>query len=142
MTPCTVFLSRLIGLFALILSLSLLADKEASVSAIVALVHERPLLLIIGMMGLLAGLAIVLTHNVWTGGAVPILITLIGWWILIRGMLLILLPAGEAVRLFDVLRYEELFYLYTGVTLIIGVFLTYRGFTTTVPFYAQQKAVH
>ena len=58
MTTRTVFLSRLIGLFALILSLALLADKELSVSAIVALVHERPLLLIIGMMGSLAGLAI------------------------------------------------------------------------------------
>ena len=55
MTPRTIFLSRLIGLFALILSLSLLADKEFSVSTIVALVRERPLLLIIGMMGLLAG---------------------------------------------------------------------------------------
>ena len=140
MAPRTVFLSRLIGLFTLILSLALLADKESSVSAIVALVHERPLLLIIGMMGLLAGLAIVLSHNVWSGGIVPILVTLIGWLILIRGVLLILLPAGEAVRLFDVLRYEELFYFYTGVTLIVGLFLAYRGFTTSVPFHAHQKA--
>ena len=50
MTPRTIFLSRLIGLFALIPSRSLLADKEFSVSTIVALVRERPLLLIIGMM--------------------------------------------------------------------------------------------
>jgi hypothetical protein len=57
-----------------------------------------------------------------------------------RGVLLILLPAGEAGRLFDILRYEELFYLYAGMTLIIGVYLTYRGFTTSVPFYAKQKA--
>lgn len=140
MQRSTIFLSRLIGLFILVLSLSLLADKKSSVEAVAALVHERPLLLIIGMMGLLAGLAMVLTHNVWSGGAVPVIVTLIGWVILVRGVLLILLPAGEAVRLFDILRYEELFYLYTGVNLVIGVFLTYRGFTSSIPFYAAKKA--
>jgi hypothetical protein len=137
----TIFLSRLIGLFTLVLSLSLLAEKQSSVDTVNALVHERPLLLILGMMGLLAGLAIVLCHNVWSGGVVPVLVTLVGWWILIRGALLILLPAGEAVRLFDILRYGQLFYVYMGVSLIIGLFLTYRGFTSSIRFHREQRVL-
>jgi hypothetical protein len=97
-------------------------------------VREKTLSVAVVYLSPLAG------RGVWSGGVVPILITLIGWWTLGRGVLLILLPAGEAGRLFDILRYEELFYLYAGMTLIIGVYLTYRGFTTSVPFYAKQKA--
>jgi hypothetical protein len=30
-------------------------------------------------MGLLGGLAMVLAHNVWSGGPLPVIVTLIGW---------------------------------------------------------------
>ena len=138
MSQLTIFLARLLGLFTILVIAAMMFRGGAVVEATFT---NQPAMLIYGITSLGLGLAMVLGHNVWSGGAVPILITLIGWWILIRGVLLILLPAGEAVRLFDILRYEELFYLYTGVTLIIGIFLTYRGFTTSVPFYAQQKAM-
>ena len=50
---------------------------------VTALVHNPPLLLIVGMIGLIAGLAIVLGHNVWYGGMLPVVVTLVGWLILI-----------------------------------------------------------
>ena len=131
----TVFLSKLIGLFAVLLSLSMLADKQSSVETVSALVHERPLLMIVGIIGLIAGLALVLMHNVWSGGLVPVIVTLIGWWVLIRSALLILLPASEAVRLFELLRFEQFFFAYMGVSLLVGLFLAYRGFTSSIPLF-------
>lgn len=76
MSRLTVFLSRLIGLFAILVALSLLMHKQATVETLTALVRNPPLLLIFGMIWLIAGLAMVLGHNVWSGGALPVVVTL------------------------------------------------------------------
>ena len=78
MRPLTLFLARLLGLFFIIVSLAMLVRKDVMLASITALVHDRPLLLVFGMVILAAGLAMVLAHNVWSGGALPIVVTLIG----------------------------------------------------------------
>ena len=51
-----------------------------------------------GLLGMTAGLAIVLSHNRWRGGPLPIMVTLFGWASLIKGSLLLLLsPAAESM---------------------------------------------
>src|SRR6266567_5324304 len=107
MSPRTVFLARLIGLFALLLSLTELLHKQATVETAAALVRDRPLLFILAMLGLLAGLAIVLTHNIWSGGALPVVVTLLGWALLLRGLVLLLLPHEFIVRLFEMSRFAD-----------------------------------
>jgi hypothetical protein len=41
-----------------------------------AFVRNPPLLLIFSMVWLIAGLAMVLGHNIWSGGALPVIVTL------------------------------------------------------------------
>ena len=96
-----------------------------------ALVHNPPLLLTFGMVWLIAGLAMVLGHNVWSGGALPVIVTLVGWLILLRGLLLLFLSPAAAVGLFAGLHFEQLFYLYAAISLILGVYLTYGGVSST-----------
>jgi hypothetical protein len=131
MSPLTTFLSRLIGLFSILVSLSLVTHKQATVETLTALVHNPPLLLTFGMVWLIAGLAMVLGHNVWSGGALPVIVTLVGWLILLRGLLLLFLSPAAAVGLFAGLHFEQLFYLYAAISLILGVYLTYGGFSST-----------
>jgi hypothetical protein len=69
-------------------SLSLITHKHATMETMTALVHNSPLLLTFGMVFLTAGLAIVLGHNVWSGGALPVVVTVVGWLLLIRGLIL------------------------------------------------------
>jgi len=128
MSTRTIFLARLIGLFAILLSLSEFLHKQATVETAAALVRDRPLLFILAMLGLLAGLAIVLAHNVWSGGALPIVVTLFGWILLIRGALLLFLSPEAVAGLIDFFHFEQLFYLYAGITLVLGLYLTYAGF--------------
>jgi hypothetical protein len=128
MSSRTVFLARLIGLFAVILSLSELVHKQPTVETAAALVRDRPLLFILAMLGLLAGLAMVLAHNVWSGGALPVVVTLFGWILLIRGALLLLLSPEAVAGLIDFFHFEQLFYLYVGITLVLGLYLIYAGF--------------
>ena len=68
--------------------------KERMVETAGTLVHNPPVLLMLGVITLIGGLAMVLCHNIWSGGALPIVVTLFGWSILIGGLLLLFLPRG------------------------------------------------
>jgi len=133
MSPRTVFLARLIGPFAILLSLSELVHKQQTVETAAALVRDRPLVLMIAMMGLLAGLAMVLAHNVWSGGALPVVITLFGWILLIRGAVMLFLSPEAVAGMLEFFRFEQLLYFYAGVTLLLGLYLAYAGFRATPP---------
>ena len=89
MSRLTIFLGRLIGLSLLIISLAMLIQREAFVEAVGELIHHRPTMLVLGMLTLIAGLAMVLGHNVWSGGALPIMVTIVGWITLIRSVVLL-----------------------------------------------------
>lgn len=106
------------------------AHAHATVEIMKAIIQDRPLLFISGLMGVTAGLAIVLAHNVWSGGVLPIIVTLFGWASLIKGMLLLLLSPGTESRLFIVgLRYNQHPNLSAAFALLLGVYMTYLGFS-------------
>jgi hypothetical protein len=128
MDVSTVFLSRLIGLAALILGAVMLFDKPPIISAVDLAAEDHTALLVLGAGGVIAGLAIVLTHNLWRRGPCALVVTLIGWFMVIRGALLIFLPTGFLLRLADASQFADYFYLYAAVPLAIGVYLTWQGF--------------
>lgn len=131
MSPRTTFLSRLIGLYCILASLSMAAHRQAAVETVAALVRTPPLLMIAGILALIAGLAMILGHNVWSGGALPVIVTLVGWITLIRGVLVLFLSPEAEAALFAGLRYEQLFYVYLAIPLALGAYLTYGGFRSS-----------
>jgi hypothetical protein len=131
MAPLTIFLARLIGLFLLLVGASMVAHKPEMVATIAALAGNHGLLLVFGIIALLVGLAIVLGHNVWSGGVLPVVVTVFGWIMLLRGVLLLFLSPAATARLFEALRFAEWFYLYAAIPLILGAYLTYAGFTAS-----------
>jgi hypothetical protein len=67
---------------------------------------------------------------VWTQGLFPLVITLFGWSPLLRGVALLFLRAETQVAFFQVMRLEDFFYLYAGIPLVLGAYLTYAGFAS------------
>jgi hypothetical protein len=130
MPRLTIYLARFIGLFLLIVSASMFLDRDSIIEIATALIDDRALLLIVGLIALGIGLAIVVGHNVWSGGLVPIVITLFGWSQFLRGLALLLLPAETQIAFFQAMRLEDFFYIYAGIPLVIGAYLTYAGFTS------------
>jgi len=131
MTSRTVFLSRLIGLYCILAALSMVTRKETIIETVTALLHDSPLMFILGVLTLIAGLAMLLAHNVWSGGASAVIVTLVGWITLLKGLMFLVLPPALETDLFlNKLRYAELFYLYMAISLVIGIYLTYAGFTS------------
>jgi 1,4-dihydroxy-2-naphthoate octaprenyltransferase len=129
MKPLTIFLGRLLGLFTLITSFWLLVERENAVSTIPALLGDRPAMVIFAIIALAAGLAIVLAHNIWSGGVLPILVTLIGWVMVVRGVLFLFLPPEATLGILAAMQFERLFYVYLAIPFVLGVYLTYLAFT-------------
>jgi len=128
MSPRTIYLSRLIGLFTLLVAASMLVDKPKAIATMTALVQDRSALVVIGMLGTAVGIAIVLAHQVWSGGSLPIVVTVLGWLILIRGLVVLFLPQPATVRLVAWFRLDEFFYPYLGFAAALGLYLAVHGF--------------
>jgi hypothetical protein len=124
----TAFLARLLGLFLVIESLSMLAQKQAMVDVTTSLIQDHPLIFTLKILGVLAGLAMVLGHTVWSGGLLSVIVTLIGWVTLVRSVVLLFLSPEAVLSILKAIRYEQNYYLLVGISLLIGVYLTYAGF--------------
>jgi hypothetical protein len=129
MSPLTIFLAKLLGLYCIIVALAMMTRKQSAVATMKALIRNPPLLLLVEVLGLASGLAMILGHNIWSGGALPVVVTLIGWMMAIRGAGLLALSPNATMKVFEALRYEQLFYFYIGATLLLGLYLTYAGFS-------------
>jgi hypothetical protein len=111
------------------ISFTMFAHAQATVEIMKAIIQDRPLLFIAGLVGVTAGLAIVLSHNVWSGGALPVIVTLFGWASLLKGIILLVLPPETESRVFIVgLGYEQHPNLFATFALLLGAYMTYSGF--------------
>jgi hypothetical protein len=128
MTRQTRFLARLFGLFTIVASIWLLLDQADMRATVDALVRDRAATLLLSFMCLAAGLATVVGHQVWTGGIAPVLVTLFGWVLLVRGALLLLLPARLLDDVADAVLVPVWFHLAGVAALCLGLYLTYAGF--------------
>jgi len=109
----------------------MLLQPEAFVTTVHAFVADAPLVLIAGVFTLFGGLAIVLLHNNWSGGALPIIITLLGWLTLIKAAVLLVLPSTRLVALYGGVSPTHI--LISGsLTLLLGTYLTVTGFRSSL----------
>ncbi len=77
---------------------------------IIVLMRDGPLLFLCAMIAMFAGLAMILGHNVWSGGTLPIVVTMIGWASLAKGISLMFLSADAASGFYPgALHYREFF---------------------------------
>jgi hypothetical protein len=131
MSSRTIFLSRLFGLFCILVIPSMVLHRQATVAWMTALLNNAALMWVLSVITLTAGLAMVLAHNVWSGGALPVVVTLVGWATLIKGLLFLFLPSGvELEFILSALRNPLLFYVWMTPSLLIGIYLTYGGFAS------------
>jgi len=120
----------LLGLYGVLVGLAMLAHRHASVETIQAMVHNAPVLYLAGVFALATGLAMVLGHNIWHGGVLPVVVTLVGWLSLVKGLVILFLPAQLAGRCLLGGHYEARFYFNAAIAIILGAYLTYAGFTS------------
>ena len=94
---------------------------------------KAPLLFVAGLITLSIGLAIVLGHNIWSGGVLPVVITLFGWIQLIRGLIFLLAPPDALASLSEHMDFEKFLPIAAAIALILGFYLTFMGFRVSRP---------
>ncbi len=122
----SLFLARLIGPMLLVVGAGVLINRENFRAMAKELVASRELMFIIGLLTLLGGLAIVITHNVWSGW--PIIVTILGWILVIGGALRILVP--DTARSIQGAALDKPAMPLVGGTIqaVIGAWLCYVGY--------------
>ena len=123
----SIFLARLIGPVCLVIGLALLINRAAFRTLADEFLHSPALMFLSGVITLPAGLAIVLTHNVWAGDW-RILITILGWLAVVGGALRLLAPQRATAIGRTMLANPSTLHISTGVYLVIGALLSFFGY--------------
>ncbi|HEY3640162.1 MAG TPA: hypothetical protein VGL31_03640 [Xanthobacteraceae bacterium] len=123
----SVFLARLLGPLLLAVGAGILLNPKAFRSMANEVVRSVTLVYLFGLLDFAAGLAIVLTHNVWVASW-RVLITLIGWLMLIRGAVRILIPETIMGYAAGIIRNKLLVPVAGAVTGILGLVFCYFGY--------------
>lgn len=87
----SIFIARLIGPVMIVAGLSALLNRQRFHAMGEEFLASRGLMFLGGLMVMLGGLAIVLTHNVWTPDW-RVMVTLFGWLLVIAGAIRIIEP--------------------------------------------------
>jgi hypothetical protein len=130
MFPTMVFLGRLLGLFLVAISIAMLINRRRTLATLNEMARSGPWMLFSGMVATATGLAIVLGHNVWNGGVLAIIVTLLGWAALIKGLALLLVPPEQMAAAYKGMGFERFFYVWMGAVLVFGLLIALDAFAS------------
>jgi hypothetical protein len=99
-------------------------------TVIEATVEDEAVMISYAIISLAMGVAMVVGHNVWSGGALPVVVTLVGWLILAKGFTLLVLAPDEMAAMVQRMGYAEHNRLLLTPALVIGLYLTWAGFSS------------
>lgn len=130
----TEFLSRLLGFYCTLIGAAMLLRGDSTVQVVQQIVQDAALMYVLGILLVMAGLAMVLAHNVWSGGPHDAVLALIGWLTLLKGLLFILLPPEtEGAFFLDALHYGRMYRFYACASIALGIYLCWAGWRRTPP---------
>ena len=123
----SIFLAKSLGLYLLIfgLGMTLVAKKLRPILA--ALMKDTALVMMSGVLALIIGVLLVVSHNVWTADW-RVLITIIAWLSLFKGIVRIFFPEVVTKKSEVILKNDVVYYAASGTILILGFYLLYVGF--------------
>ena len=128
MSAITIFLGRLLGLYLVAISGGMLANRSRTLATLDEMARSGPWMLFSGMVATAGGLAVVLGHQVRSGGALPVVVTLVGWAALLKGVTLLLVPAERIAASYKAIGFERFFHVWMVAVLAVGLWVTAMAF--------------
>ena len=122
------FLVQLFGLILLIAGVGLLHRQKTVMASVTKLAKDELAMFMWGMIALAAGLSVVLHINEWNGEWYEVLITLLGWIMVIKGALLVLLPASSWSGIIKKFNNPSAYWLKGLIMVVLGLYLCAIGF--------------
>jgi hypothetical protein len=128
MSLLTLFLGKFLGLATLMTCVVCMARPRATLDAANAMAENSGLLLVSGIFTMAGGVATVISHNIWSGGALPVAVTALGWMMLVKGLALMTLPPRLLLRFYSFVGSPQRFRLILIPTTIFSAWLTLMAF--------------
>lgn len=120
----TIFLAKFFGILMIVKGLLGLTKGQDVFKLAEALVRDKNAVFTWGMIFMMFGLALVLTHNVWDN-MLEIIVSGISWLIFLASLIILFGPNWYASMAKGIAKQFRLWGL---ITLVIGIYLTYQGF--------------
>ncbi|MBA3958222.1 MAG: DUF2065 family protein [Parachlamydiaceae bacterium] len=122
----SLILAKIFGLYFLAIGIAFMVAPERLRKISQLAKNDENFLFLGGLLALLIGAVVVSIHNIWVLGW-PVIITILGWWSLIKGFALLSYPGF--INLFSfVQNRSDLFYRSISlIYLVLGLFLVYKG---------------
>lgn len=123
----TLFLSKVIGVYLLVMGIAVLVNRRHIMLAVVSLAKERVAQLIAGVVALLFGLILVNVHNDWSTLPASI-ISFVGWAGVVKGALYLLLPEAKLAKIVQMFS-DRSWYMADGIiAILVGLYLANYGY--------------
>ena len=126
------FLARLIGPLFVAIGLGMLVNQDVFQTMAGEFLRSHALIYLSGLLTLVAGLAIVNTHNLWTRDW-RVIITVLGWLSVIGGVLRIVLPQSVASLGAAIFARNGVPLVAAIVMLVLGGWLSFMGYFRSRP---------
>jgi hypothetical protein len=123
----SIYLARLIGPVLVVIGLGSLINAAIYRAMAGEMLNSIAFIYIAGVFALIAGLALVLAHNVWVAGW-PLIITVLGWLGIVGGAFRILAPQQVAALGANIISHPLLPMISGGLVLLFGAVLSYFGY--------------
>jgi hypothetical protein len=123
----SIFIAKLLGPILVLFGIALLFKAQLYRAILQEFLRSPAWLYLAGFLGLVAGLALVLTHNLWVLDW-RLIITLIGWVIVVRAVVSIFLPEKMVALGNAILQRPGIFTGAAAINLLIGLVLSYFGY--------------
>lgn len=125
----SIFLAKAWGLYLIIITICLFISKS-TLQSLTETVKDKNIVVVYSFMALIVGILSVLSNNVWSLSWV-LIITLLGWGALLKGILFLVHPefAVRALKTLKIQRAGGWIYFYFAASIIIGLYLLYIGFS-------------
>ena len=123
----SLFLAKLIGPVMLVIGLAVFANQRGFRDMAEEFMASRALMFLSGLVIMPAGLAIMLTHNIWTADW-RVLITLVGWLNAIGGALRLFAPTFVVQTARTMLKQPHLTSVAAAVWVVLGLLFCFFGY--------------
>jgi hypothetical protein len=127
MSPLTLFLAKLLGAVLLTMAAAMAARGPALAQTAKRMTSDPGMVMIGGAMRVGLGLAVVIGHDVWTGGVLPVAVTLFGWALYFSGLLLLFASPERLIALVDGMKLERNLPVYAIGVGLVGLYFLGAG---------------
>jgi uncharacterized membrane protein HdeD (DUF308 family) len=122
----TIVLARISGIMCLLLGLSVM-NKKFMAAVVDDMLNSKALFWFIGFVAAMIGAVVLAFYNIWNAHW-PVLITILGWLALLKGIAIMLFPGSMSHSVYRKFKTSGIIMFSGIISILFGIILLYKGF--------------